>query len=98
MMLYRLDRREALKAAAGLILAGPLVRTRGADTTPLATGWVDGHAEGAKAGMEVLAAGGNAADACVTAALVASVVAPFHCGPGGYGGSAMIATADGRTV
>src|SRR5207302_1914667 len=94
----RPDRREVLRAAAGLIIAGPLVRTRGADATLLAGGWVEGHAEVAKAGMEVLASGGNAVDACVTAALVASVVAPFHCGPGGYGGSLMVASPDGRTV
>lgn len=92
---HRLDRREALKAAAGLIFAGPLTRLVAAD--PM-TGRVEGHVEGAKAGMNILAAGGNAVDAAVAAAFVAAVVAPYHCGPGGYGGSMMIATGDGKTV
>jgi gamma-glutamyltranspeptidase/glutathione hydrolase len=92
---YVPDRRDALKAAAGLVLAGPLARLVAAE--PVA-GWVEGHVEGAKAGMDILAAGGNAVDAAVTAALVAAVVAPYHCGPGGYGGSMMIASADGQTV
>jgi gamma-glutamyltranspeptidase/glutathione hydrolase len=87
-----------LKTAAGLLVAGSLGRARADDTTRTAVGRVEGHLEGAKAGLEILAAGGNAADACVAAALVAAVVSPFHCGPGGYGGAAIVATADGKTV
>src|SRR5579871_2439252 len=65
---------------------------------PRRTGLVTGHSEGARAGEEILASGGNAVDATVTAALVASVVAIRDCGPGGYGGHMMIATGDGRRV
>jgi gamma-glutamyltranspeptidase/glutathione hydrolase len=92
-----LDRRQALKAAA---LA--LVGTRGAYATPLAadapaaTGHIEGHTEGAKAGVDILATGGNAVDAAVCAALVTCVVSPYHCGPGGYGGSFVVASPDGK--
>jgi gamma-glutamyltranspeptidase/glutathione hydrolase len=94
----RLDRREALRAAAGFIVAESFGRVRADDARQTSVGRVEGHLEGAKAGLEILASGGNAADACVTAALVAAVVSPFHCGPGGYGGAAIVATADGKTV
>ncbi len=95
-MTHLLDRREALRAAAAMTLLTSVI-DRGLSAEP-ATGWVEGHLEGAKAGMDILAAGGNAIDAAVAAALVASVVAPYHCGPGGYGGSMIIATGDGKTV
>jgi gamma-glutamyltranspeptidase/glutathione hydrolase len=62
------------------------------------TGCVVDHPEAAKAGVEVLKAGGNAIDAAVTAALVAGVVAPHQCGPGGYGGHMVIALAGGKKV
>jgi gamma-glutamyltranspeptidase/glutathione hydrolase len=63
-------------------------------------GCVVGHPEGVRAGMDVLAAGGNAVDAAVAAALVACVVAVPGCGVGGYGGHMMIAPAGttGRAV
>src|SRR5262245_27563282 len=92
---HRPDRREALKLAAAAVLAGPLARAR-EDATLAATGVVEGHPEGAKAGMDVLSAGGNAVDAAVAAALVTSVVSPYHCGPGGHGGSFIVATSDGK--
>jgi gamma-glutamyltranspeptidase/glutathione hydrolase len=93
----RPDRREALKTAAALLLLPPVI-DRGLNTIAAesAVGAVEGHAEGAKAGMDILAAGGNAVDAAVTAALVATVVAPYHCGPGGYGGSFIVGIPDGK--
>jgi gamma-glutamyltranspeptidase/glutathione hydrolase len=48
--------------------------------------------------MEVLAAGGNAVDAVVSAALVAGVVAVQMCGIGGYGGHMVIARPGGKRV
>src|SRR4051794_41448285 len=89
------DRRSALKLAAGIALAGRLTRARG-DRPALGAGFVEGHPEGAKAGMDVLAAGGNAVDAVVAAALVTCVVSPYHCGFGGYGGHPTLAPRGGR--
>src|SRR5262249_34841571 len=54
-------------------------------------GCVVGQPVAAKVGMDVLAAGGNAVDAAVAAALTAGVVAVQHCGIGGYGGHIGIA-------
>src|SRR5262245_59789410 len=59
---------------------------------------VVGQPVAAKAGLEVLADGGNAVDAAVAAALVAGVVAVHQCGIGGYGGHMVIAPPRGRKV
>src|SRR5262245_34621752 len=79
-------------AVGRAVLAGP------SRTTGSRQGWVAGHPEGARAGMEVLAAGGNAVDAAVTAALVAGVVGVSLCGIGGYGGHMVIAHPGGKRV
>lgn len=61
-------------------------------------GLVVGHVEGARTGMDVLAAGGNAVDAAVAAALTAGVVGVHLCGIGGYGGHMVIAVPGGKKV
>ncbi len=84
----RWSRRDVLRMT-GAAMAG-----LGADDGPPSdAGCVAGHPEGARAGMEVLAAGGNAVDAVVAAALVAGVVALPMCGIAGYGGHLTIAPA-----
>ena len=91
-------RRDLLKWTAGTLL-GPLLSDRVLallDDPP--TGLVVGQPQAARAGMAVLASGGNAVDAVVAAALVAGVVAVQQCGIGGYGGHMVIATGDGKKV
>lgn len=58
-------------------------------------GLVIGQLEAAEAGNAVLAAGGNAVDAVVTAALIAGVVALPSTGIAGYGGALVVAKPDG---
>src|SRR5207248_2072012 len=65
---------------------------------PRPAGVVAGHAEGAKAGREILDAGGNAVDAVVAAGLAVAAAAPQLCGLGGYGGHLTAATDGGKTV
>lgn len=97
-MTRTIHRRDVLKCTA--IAALGLAREPGlaARETAARRGVVIGHPEGAKAGTDVLAAGGNAVDAAVSAALVAGVVGVHLCGIGGYGGHMVIATADGKKV
>ena len=58
-------------------------------------GAVVGQPEADSAGVSVLKKGGNAVDAAVTTALLASVVSPSTNGIGGYGG-VMVARIDGE--
>ncbi len=89
------NRRDFLCQAAGLIGTGLLpITATAADTA--AKGTVTGQIEGAAAGKEVLAAGGNALDAIVAAALVAGVVAVPSTGIAGYGGHLVVAKPDGK--
>src|SRR5690349_3629796 len=48
------------------------------------------HTATAEAGLEILAAGGNAIDAAVAAAFTEGVVEPAHNGVAGYGGAAVV--------
>src|SRR5688572_26254059 len=92
-----MNRREALKLAAGSVALTALPgEPFAADERP--AGRVEGQPLAAKAGMAMLAAGGNAVDAIVTAALTAAVVAPHQTGPGGYGGCMTLALAGGQKV
>ena len=63
-----------------------------ADSAAVATG----HPLGARAGHEILQAGGNAVDAAVAAMLALCVVIPGSVGLGGYGGSAVIFRGDDK--
>lgn len=89
-------RREVMGLAAGAALSLG-ARCAFADNQPSSPsrGRVEGWPEAAAAGEAVLAEGGNVVDAIVAAALVAGVVAPQMCGPGGYGGHCVVAKADG---
>lgn len=82
-MPHRIDRRAFLAAASSLPLPG--------SATPVSPGIVIGEPTAAEVGARVLAAGGNAVDAAVSAALTAAVVAVSACGIGGYGGHMTIA-------
>jgi gamma-glutamyltranspeptidase / glutathione hydrolase len=61
-------------------------------------GVVSGEPAAEKAGIQVLARGGNAVDAIVCGALAAAVASPHHTGIGGYGGHMILALANGRKV
>ena len=61
-------------------------------------GLVVSQSEAAETGMEILAAGGNAVDAAIAAALVGCVVNVSKCGIGGYGGHMVIGLPDGKAT
>ena len=62
------------------------------------TSAISGEATGVAEGKKVLAQGGNAIDAIVTAALTSCAATPSRCGIGGYGGHMTIALARGSKV
>src|SRR4051812_10958361 len=97
-MTSRYDRREFLAVSGGALTGLAANRAFGAEPFPKGHGLVVGQPEGAEAGMRVLAAGGNAVDAIVSAALVAGVVAVSRCGIGGYGGHMTIGLPNGKVT
>ena len=74
-MSLRYDRRSFLTITGGALATAAARRTIGAEQVSKSHGLVVGHPEANAAGMRVLAEGGNAVDAIVSAALVAGVVA-----------------------
>src|SRR4051812_10214835 len=97
-MTHRYHRRSFLTIAGGAIATAAAKQTIGAEQASKGHGLVVGHAEGAEAGMRVLAEGGNAVDAIAAAALVAGVVAVSRCGIGGYGGHMTIGLPNGKVT
>ena len=96
-MHFRPDRRGFL-CGAGTFFGAGLLSKVGFAADPSGKGLVTGQPDGAAAGKAVLAAGGNAVDAIVAAALVAGVVAVPSTGIAGYGGHLVVAKPDGKIV
>ncbi len=93
------NRRDVLKLTGGSLLGAAMGCRITAAAQPTASrGLVVGQLHAAKAGMEVLAAGGNAVDVAVAAGLAAGVSAVQHCGIGAYGGHLVIALPGGKKV
>jgi len=90
------DRREILGLLGGAVAASfkvPAATLAAPETSAVRQGLVQGQPVAARVGGEMLAAGGNAVDALVAAALAAGVAAVHQCGIGGYGGHMIIAMA-----
>src|SRR5262245_36676388 len=83
----------AIGAAAA---SGGALRATGQDGAAL--GAVRGEPTAEKAGLEILAAVGNAVDAMVAAAFAAAIVVPHQTGSRGYGGHATLAVGGGRKI
>lgn len=90
------SRRRALHLLAASA-AAPFV-LRAAEPAASPHGAISGEPTAEKVGAQVLAEGGNVVDAIVTAAFTAAVASPAMTGIGGYGGSFIFASADGKRV
>jgi len=93
--MLRLSGQAAVAAALGAGCARPAAGNKPARSE---TGRVVGNPVGAQVGERVLAEGGNAVDAAITAALAVCVTSPWLSGIGGYGGHMMIALAGGKKI
>jgi gamma-glutamyltranspeptidase/glutathione hydrolase len=97
-MSSRYHRRRFLSIAGGTLTGFVATRALGAEQPQKNEGLVIGNPEGAEAAQEIFAAGGNAIDAIVAAALVAGVAAVPMCGIGGYGGHMTIGLPSGKVA
>jgi len=89
--------RRAFLATAGASVAG-IAATPAFAKPHTKRGLVISKPEPAATGMEILAAGGNAVDAAVAAALVGCVVSVSNCGIGGYGGHLVVGSPNGAVT
>src|SRR5262245_61876208 len=92
-----LNRREfqgAIGAAATGFFTGHALAAEATN----AAGAIRGEPTAEKVGLQMLAAGGNAIDAVVAAALTAAIVVPHQTGIGGYGGAVTLAIEGGRRI
>jgi gamma-glutamyltranspeptidase/glutathione hydrolase len=102
-MSRNVSRREMLKRTGSAVLAGSfgvpfLISAKENPRDLKSFGAVRGENTGMKAGEKILADGGNAIDAAVTAALAACVAAPARAGIGGYGGHMIVALKGGKKI
>jgi gamma-glutamyltranspeptidase/glutathione hydrolase len=97
-MTSRCNRRTFLAVAGGTLTGLAATRALGAAPAEKNEGIVIGNPEGAEAAKEIFAAGGNAVDAIVAAALVAGVTAVPMCGIGGYGGHMTVSIPNGKVT
>src|SRR5437867_3788106 len=81
--------RQSSGIALGLVSAG--ASTLAAESSAL--GAIRGEPTAEKVGQQMFAAGGNAIDVAVAAALTATIAAPHQTGIGGYGGHMTLADA-----
>jgi gamma-glutamyltranspeptidase/glutathione hydrolase len=85
--------RQLASATAGLAAASAMAAEEGG-----APGVIRGEPTAEKVGQQILAAGGNAIDCIVAAAVTAAIVAPHQTGLGGYGGHMTLAVEGGKRV
>src|SRR5262245_47804663 len=93
-----ISRREFSRQLAGATAGLAAIGTVAAEGDGKSLGAIRGEPTAEKVGLQTLAAGGNAIDAVVAAALTAAVVVPHQTGIGGYGGAATLAVDGGRKV
>ena len=89
---------KGLLIGAFLLWAGPASAESGLATRPGAAAIASAHPLATAAGLEILAAGGNAFDAAVAVSAALAVVEPYSSGLGGGGFWLLHRAADGHEV